>query len=184
MACTPRSPCIGSTATLWTCDTPWDWASLLVRLSRSDEREISVRMLARIWEDTPRAKQPEAVQKWVQKNVTYRVDAPPERLRTWLEKLQVGGPGQPFERFDGPGKTLVQGYGDCDDSSRLVRAILRALKFDARLVFLGTKAEPSHVTAAIRKRNGEWYWLDASLAAKAGEHPHAALRRLSHGGMD
>lgn len=128
--------------------------------------------------DVPRDEQPAAVLEWVQRNVSYKNDSPPARLAAWLERLNAGRPGEPFERFTGPGRTIAEGAGDCDDSSRVVRAVLRALGHDARLVFMGTEHEPVHVTAAIRRPAG-WFWLDASLPARPGEHPFEAKERTA-----
>jgi len=179
MPCRIEGACTidGQPARLWTCETPWDWAKLLVRLARDDERDLAVRMLAAAFVDVPRDEQPAAVQEWTQANVAYKNDSPPARLAAWLERFNAGAPGDPFELFTGPGRTIAAGSGDCDDSSRVVRGVLRALGHDARLVFLGTPGEPSHVTAAIRRNDGSWYWLDASLPAWPGEHPIRAKER-------
>jgi len=150
----------------------------LTYLAQLDERELAVRMLANAFVDVPHEDQPEVVQSWVQENVEYTADSPPERLRQWLEKLQAGRPGEPFERFAGPAATIARGKGDCDDSARVVRAVLRALGHPARLVFMGTKQGPLHVVAAIPQTEGKWFWLDASLRARPGEHPVKAKERI------
>jgi len=180
MGCRPFAACTvdGAPARLWSCDTPWDWAGLLVHLSRNDHRELSVRMLANAFVDIPRHEQPRVVLEWVQENVRYEPDDPPARLRAWLAAMQAGKPGDPFERFSGPGRTIGRGAGDCDDSSRVVRAVLRCLGHNARLVFIGDRNGPHHVTAAIPTPSGQWFWLDASLPARAGEHPNRAKERL------
>lgn len=163
--------------TLWTCESPWDWPALLTKLATADERLLAVRMLAEAFKDVPRAEQPAAVLKWVQDNVTWTKDQPPLKLAAWLASLRAGLPGQPFERFGSPERTIALGMGDCDDSARLVRAVLRSLGHDARLCFLGNDGSPSHVTAYLPTAKGR-YWLDASLAALPGEHPFDARKRL------
>lgn len=179
MSCRPLSACTlaGVPARLWTCDSPWDWATLLTYLSTQDERELSVRMLAQAFEGIPRAEQPAAVQQWVQNNVRFVPDSPPERLRAWLDRLQAGKPGEPFERFAGPAETIARGAGDCDDSARVVRAVLRALGHDAKLVFMGTKDSPVHVVTAIKQPSGR-FWLEATMHARPGEHPTRAKERI------
>jgi len=179
MACHPLAACsvAGIPSRLWTCETPWDWAGLLCHLARHDERDLAVRMLANAFVDVPHLEQPAAVLEWVQQNIQYVDDTPPVKLREWLRRLQVGRPGEPFERFAGPARTLALGTGDCDDSARLVRAVLRSLGHRCRLVFVGSTSVPWHVTAAIRQGDG-WYWLDASLAARPGEHPLKAKERI------
>ena len=157
---------------LWECESPWDWAELLVKSLDGDERLLSVRMTADAFRDLPYSDQPRAVQEFVQRAITYERDRPPEDYPIKIPD------DHPFERFCDPEMTLARGAGDCDDSARLVRAILRALGHPARLVFMGTPTEPQHVVTAIRTHTG-WFWLDASLPARAGEHPTDARRRTS-----
>jgi len=178
MACRPFAAWTqaGRPARLWTCERPWDWAALLAKLATDDEQELSVRMLADAFRELPRQEQPAAVQAWTQSHVEYVNDRPPAELAGVLEKMAVAWPGEPFERFQAPAATIARGKGDCDDSSRVVRATLRALGWPARLVFMGDREGPSHVCAAIPTRAG-WFWLDASLPALPGEHPATARKR-------
>lgn len=155
------------TVILWDVTHPWQWATLLVRASERDTESLSVRMLAAAFLACPSPL--EALLQWVQETIRYEPDAPPAGFATWVN------PG-PFERFDDPERVLVRSAGDCDDSARLVRAIARAMGYDARFVFLGTAAAPAHVVAAIPTPRG-YVWLEASLPARLGEHPSDAYRR-------
>jgi len=163
---------------LWTCDAPWEWAPLLTRLAHADERQLAVRMMAEAFRHLHPAEQPGAVQRWTQQNVRYVPDDPPTRLLAWLEALNAGKPGDPFERFKSPELTLATGEGDCDDSARLVRAILRALGHDARLAFFGTSKAPQHVAAYLDTEDGQRIWLEATIPAALGEHPYTAKARI------
>ncbi len=82
---------------------------------------------------------------------------------------------EPREKFQPTGRTLALGIGDCDDTSRAVMALLKAAGLRGGLLTLGKP--PRHVSAAVQLGGG-WRWLDASLAARAGEHPLAAAKRL------
>jgi hypothetical protein len=82
---------------------------------------------------------------------------------------------EPREKFQPAMRTLALGIGDCDDTSRAVLALLRAAGLRGGLLTLGNP--PRHVAAAVKMPNG-FQWLDASLPARAGEHPIAAARRL------
>jgi transglutaminase-like putative cysteine protease len=166
MPCVPIAK--NGSETLFSCENPWEWANLLCELAKKDEQALAVRWLASAFSHVPQEQQPQAVLEFVQKTITYQDDRP----SPWTQLDQA-------ERFSGPETTLALGFGDCDDSARLVRGILRALGWDARLVFFGPKSYPAHVTAAIRTTDetNPWYWLDASLPAKPGEHPISAKKR-------
>ena len=82
---------------------------------------------------------------------------------------------EPREKFQPTGRTLALGIGDCDDTARAVMALLKAAGLRGGLLTLGKP--PRHVSAAVQLGGG-WRWLDASLAARAGEHPLAAAKRL------
>jgi hypothetical protein len=82
---------------------------------------------------------------------------------------------EPREKFQPTMRTLALGIGDCDDTSRAVMALLRAAGLRGGLLTLGNP--PRHVSAAIQLQ-GNWRWLDASLAARPGEHPITAAKRL------
>ena len=76
--------------------------------------------------------------------------------------------------------TLDVGVGDCDDTARALIALLRSLGFEAgaeTLPLSSTGKPPIHV-AAVVKLGGRWQWLEATIAARVGESPTAAARRL------
>lgn len=84
------------------------------------------------------------------------------------------------ETFSTTLRTLEIGQGDCDDSSRVMMALLRALDIPARLETIPSRASgavPVHV-AAQAQLNGEWQWLETTIQARPGEHPLAASARL------
>ena len=86
--------------------------------------------------------------------------------------------GEPVEKFQTPTATIREGEGDCDDSARLLRAIARAAGIPSRYVFWLRYDQPAHVTTQLYS-GGAWRWAEASIAARYGEHPFAALRRLN-----
>ena len=96
---------------------------------------------------------------------------------------------EPKETFQDSFLTLYYGAGDCDDVSRLVVALLRILGVRARLALLYRKGlrtsagedVPTHVSAQALL-DGRWEWLETTLAARFGEHPVAAKRRLDAAG--
>lgn len=77
------------------------------------------------------------------------------------------------EVFQSPGTTLALGYGDCDDSARLLVAAARAAGYPAELVYFLQGGQPAHVTAVVDGR-----WAEATVDARYGEHPFAACCRL------
>lgn len=92
---------------------------------------------------------------------------------------------EPKETFQDAYLTLYYGAGDCDDVARLVVALLRILGVRARLALLyrpGLRSSsgeriPTHVSVKALV-GGRWRWLETTLAARFGEHPIAAKRRL------
>lgn len=81
------------------------------------------------------------------------------------------------ETFQSPGATLALGYGDCDDSARALVALARAAGIPARMVYFLQDGQPAHVTAQVFDA-GAWRWAEATVAARYGEHPFAACKRL------
>jgi transglutaminase-like putative cysteine protease len=80
------------------------------------------------------------------------------------------------ELFQPSDYTLKVGIGDCDDSARLLVALLRAAGLQARLMTLG--APPTHVSAGFHHDQVGWVWLETTIDARPGEHPLNAARRL------
>ncbi|OGS00205.1 MAG: hypothetical protein A2V88_08330 [Elusimicrobia bacterium RBG_16_66_12] len=83
--------------------------------------------------------------------------------------------GEPRETFSPPLRTLRVGLGDCDDQTRCLLALLRALGHRTRP---GTLGEPPRHIAAQVQLGATWHWLETTIAAEPGEHPLAAAKRL------
>ena len=84
---------------------------------------------------------------------------------------------EPIETFQTPSVTFARGYGDCDDSARALLALAAAAGVPGRLVYFLRDGQPSHVAAQLLA-GGRYRWAEATIAAKLGEHPFAALKRL------
>lgn len=109
-----------------------------------------------------------------------------------LVKKRVRFVPEKGEVFQSPATTLALGYGDCDDSARLLVAVARAAGFPARLVYFLDRGQPAHVAAAISAGSLPWgagstlssaargglRWAEATIDARFGEDPFAACRRL------
>lgn len=88
------------------------------------------------------------------------------------------------EVFQNGGHTLVAGYGDCDDHARLAIALALAggLRADLATLHRGDDAPPalrgpSHALAQLCPSNA-CDFAETTIAARYGEHPVAAARRL------
>lgn len=87
------------------------------------------------------------------------------------------------EVFQSPRVTLARGWGDCDCQFRLAYALARAGGLGASMGLLhdreafGAAGWPSHV-APILHHDGMASWAETTVAARFGEHPMAAARRL------
>jgi hypothetical protein len=83
------------------------------------------------------------------------------------------------EVFTGASYTIATGAGDCDDHARVTYALLRAGGVPARMAFLyrTLAAGPSHVLTEAGL-GGVWVPLETTIAAKFGEPPTVAARRL------
>jgi transglutaminase-like putative cysteine protease len=161
----------------WECEAPEDWPALLRELSEGDEGALPVRVLALAFRGHDGLDQLAAVQRWVQQEIAYVPDDPGPALTGWLSALSQ----RPGEVFRSPAETLRVGYGDCDDHARLVRALLRALGWDARYVVL-QRGRLAHVVTAVpgtwHGADGDRIWVETTLPAELGEHPIVALGRL------
>jgi Transglutaminase-like superfamily len=82
-----------------------------------------------------------------------------------------------IETFITPTALVRMGAGDCDDSSRLVVSLARAVGLPARFVYFVQDGQPAHVTAQICDGR-KWRWAEATIAARYDEHPFAAMKRL------
>lgn len=82
------------------------------------------------------------------------------------------------ETFQHTIRTLEVGMGDCDDTARALAALLFSVGYEAGLDTLkDSSGEPVHV-AAVVQLGGAWRWLETTIAARPGEHPTEAARRL------
>lgn len=81
------------------------------------------------------------------------------------------------ETFASPAATMRDGAGDCDDSERALVSLARAAGLPARFVFFLQDGQPAHVSAQVFD-GGAWRWAETTIAARYGEHPFKAMRRL------
>jgi transglutaminase-like putative cysteine protease len=82
-----------------------------------------------------------------------------------------------------PGRTLRWRFGDCDDRSCLVAAMLESVRIPWRLVLLskrvGRELVPFHIWPQARIR-GRWIDLETSHSrAQFAEHPVTLMKRLA-----
>lgn len=107
----------------------------------------------------------------------------PAYLGAWIQRAvqrRVRYVGEGKETFQPSAQTWRIGLGDCDDSARLVAALALSLGLEARVIGMpGRSGAPVHAVAKIDNR-----WAEASLAARFGEHPLEAFRRLRGAGGD
>lgn len=141
------------------CRDGWGAARLLLALSEEDAttdgaRAIASELRAKYSTDDQLAR---AIQEWVRRRVRF--------AREKGEIFQTGG------------HTIRLGVGDCDDHARLVYAIARAAGLHVAMAFLHNGAGPTHVTA-ILCASGTCSWTETTVAARFGEHPNDAARRL------
>jgi len=79
------------------------------------------------------------------------------------------------ELFRSTERTLVERYGDCDDSARALLALCLAAGLRAGLATTGTP--PRHVAVVVRV-GARWLWAEPTIRdAQLGEHPLSAVRR-------
>lgn len=140
------------------CPSRWATVALLDELAWEDSRDPELGSLARSLERTAR-REGVSVRGYVLRWVQERVRFVPERVETFMGWRRV-----------------LEHGGDCDDSARLIVAILRALGLRARLITIGDP--PIHVAAQSRVLGRGWVWMEATLPARLGEHPRDACERL------
>lgn len=150
---------------LVSCDDGWQAARLLLAMAEEDARtpgahELAARIRAEHPSDLDFA---QAVQRFGQRVPFVR------------EKGEV---------FQSGALTLARGAGDCDDHFRLVYAVARAggLRGALALTHHGADAPPgkqgpTHAVAQLCV-GGRCEWAETTVAARWGEHPFAAARRL------
>ena len=86
------------------------------------------------------------------------------------------------EQVKTPGRVLIVRFGDCDDRSGLVAAMLQSLRIKWRLQLLarrvGGQLFPFHIWPQARV-DGRWVDVETSHSlARYDEHPAALMRRL------
>lgn len=100
----------------------------------------------------------------------------PEALHALVKRRARFRPEE-GEVFQAPSVTLARGFGDCDDSARLLVVLAREEGYPARLVYFMQGGQPAHVCAQVFLR-GAWRWAETSIDARFGEHPFHASDRL------
>lgn len=144
------------------CDSHKDKVRFLANLAEYDAQLPDLRRLAEriVAGASTTAEQAARLQTFVQRRVTFTPEVRETFSSTW--------------------RTLEQGLGDCDDSSRALLALMRSLGMAAGLKTIpdlaGTE-DPVHVAPVLRQ-GASWVWLEPSIPAQFGEHPQAAARRL------
>lgn len=82
------------------------------------------------------------------------------------------------ETLQTPAKTIEFGYGDCDDKSTLVAAMLESIGHRTRFVALGFKGKPfSHVYVETRAGNS-WVGIETTEAVPFGWTPPGVTSRM------
>lgn len=78
-----------------------------------------------------------------------------------------------------PAKTLRARFGDCDDRTSLVCAMLESIRIPWRTQLLSRNGVPYHIWPQARV-GGRWIDLETSdERARFGEHPDALMRRIA-----
>lgn len=148
------------------CGDGWTAARLLLALAAEDARTPGARELA----STLRA-------------VSGGSDAGFARAVHRFVRDRVAFRREDGELFQSPAVTLRRGLGDCDCQFRLAYALARAGGLRASMGLLhdresfGAAGWPSHVAPILHDGAGAW-WAETTVAARYGEHPMDAARRL------
>ena len=150
----------GELAAVIECPSRWHSVDLLDAMTWEDSRDPELHQLA--------------------SDIVARGDhdlIPPARLLAWVHEHVPFVPEE-IETFKGWRHTVANG-GDCDDSARLLTAMLRALDWLARLsIFEDADGDPVHVAAQVDDGTA-WRWLEGTVpGALVGESPQEACRRL------
>ncbi len=142
------------------CKDGWASARLLVRLSALNagapqERAIALELAQAYGPNQER------IARAIHSYVKARVRFVRERRETFQSAIY----------------TLRSGFGDCDDSSRVVYVLAVAAGLRARMKFLAKDGQPRHVVAQVFVA-GKWRWCETTVAANFDEAPLVAVRRL------
>lgn len=121
-------------------------------------RRLGLELVARVRDPRNRRELAALIQRAVQERVRYIGEAGDQIQDAWT--------------------TWSYGAGDCDCQTRLVLAIARALGLPVHLCkFVKPDGAIAHVCAALD--GAPPTFLETTLAARFGEHPYAAARRLN-----
>jgi len=89
---------------------------------------------------------------------------------------------EPGEQFQSAATTMQTGAGDCDCHACLVYALGKAGGLDVAMAFIEEDGEPVHAVAELEGEDGALHFAETTIAARFGEEPYAALRRLAVSG--
>lgn len=77
-----------------------------------------------------------------------------------------------------PARTLIWGFGDCDDKTALVCSLLEAVRIPWRTALLARNGAAFHILPQARI-GGRWYHLEVSdRRARFDEDPRAFMKRV------
>lgn len=85
---------------------------------------------------------------------------------------------EPVETFQHTLRTIELGIGDCDCTARALAALAYSLGYSVGLATLDDENGDPHHVAAVVELDGEWLWLETTIAAELGESPLDAAARL------
>jgi hypothetical protein len=104
-------------------------------------------------------------------------------LHAWV-KANVRFEHEETETFQSALATIEDGYGDCDDSERVMVVIARECGWPARFVYFCQDGQPAHVSVQVCDpappggTGPMWVWAETTIEARYGEDPIAAAERL------
>src|SRR6266852_2295603 len=101
-------------------------------------------------------------------------------LHAWM-RIAVKFLREPGEIFQRGRYTAKRGFGDCDCQTILLGGLGKAAGLKCRVMPFGVKkGDPRHVCMQFH-HDGGWNFAETTVAAKYGEHPIAAAKRLGLG---
>ncbi len=101
-------------------------------------------------------------------------------LHAWM-RFAVKFLREPGEIFQRGRYTAKRGTGDCDCQTILLGGLGKAAGIRTRVMpFVKSKGDPRHVCAQFF-HDGKWNYAETTIAARYGEHPIAAAKRLGIG---
>jgi Transglutaminase-like superfamily len=104
-------------------------------------------------------------------------------LHAWV-KANVRFEHEETETFQSALATIEDGYGDCDDSERVMVVIARECGWPARFVYFCQDGQPAHVSVQVCDPappgggGPMWVWAETTIEARYGEDPIVAAQRL------